>query len=161
MARGDDAHFRIILEVRKSFFVRAVRHDVLFHIVVGQSLVGIFEAVGADVALNNLIIGVIAADLLQVGVFLAHCVDGEFGEGAVHDDGVIGVIDGERVFHNDSPFLLVECVMVRNLAGSQAASFAACLSALRWAIFSNRASRLLWNCSIAGKAWKNHSRMAV
>ena len=57
MARGDDTHFGIFLEVRKPFFVRAVRHDVLFHIVVGQSLVGIFEAVGADVALNNLIIG--------------------------------------------------------------------------------------------------------
>ena len=61
-------------------------------------------------AQNHLISGVIAANLLKVGVFLGESISSVFGKGAVHDDGPVGVIDFQRILHADVPLSIVAIV---------------------------------------------------
>ena len=68
LALGDDALFLESFEIRHPRLFRPMGQDVALHVLVGQTCVGIFVAVGANVALDNSVVGIVAANGLKVGV---------------------------------------------------------------------------------------------
>ena len=72
-------------------------HDVVFHLFVGQALVGLLIFVLPDMALNDAVLRIVLAHLLQMLVFVGRGVLGVHSESAIHNNQSILMIDMQSI----------------------------------------------------------------
>lgn len=116
VAFGNQAHLVEVLKIPFDILCAAVCHDVIFHVFIGQTVVGLLVAVALDMALHDGVFGIVTANLLEVSVFDAVGIGGEMCKRAIHNDELLGGVDLQRILHSDVP-LSFSC-LIRRPAGS-------------------------------------------
>ena len=105
MTFSNQAHFVELSKVRNAGFRLAVAHNVGLHKLIGQTLVGFLVGITLNLTLDDGVGGVILANLLEMGVFGRHSVFSQLGEGAVHNNFTLGVVQLQGILHsNHFPF---------------------------------------------------------
>ena len=87
--------------ITKNRKIKLSSGDRVFYLVVNtvMILIGLLVAVPLDLTLDDRVVGVVLADTLEVGVFVAHGVLGVLGEGAIHHDGASIVVNSQSILH--------------------------------------------------------------
>lgn len=143
VACGYLLHIAEFLVVGQSIFFGSVSKDIFLHVLVGQPLIGLLLCILANLALNDLIVGIILTNPLEARILLARGVCGKLGENTVHDDGTIGVVDGEFVSHKNSPFKFIDCLICWDLGQKSGSILRLLLRLLLRAILGNLLQELI------------------
>ena len=76
---GNQPHFAELVVILFDGFRIAVGHDVVFHELIGQAVVAFLVGIALDCPLDDLVVGIIAANLLKVGILFGTGVGSELG----------------------------------------------------------------------------------
>lgn len=107
VALGEELQLIILLAEDVGVLVSV---DVGFHVLVGEAAVTLLTGVALDFTADHGIGRIIAARVLEHGVFIRTDGFGFLGEGPIHDETGVGGIDFQDVLHNDSLLPYATCL---------------------------------------------------
>ena len=105
MALGNQNHFIKLCNRSQFFFGGSMSNDVISHVLIGQTLVGVLLGIALDLASANGKAFVLSFDLLEQCVFIGQGILHHLCESSVYFDYALSVQDRQTTLgiHNNSP----------------------------------------------------------